>query len=459
MNAILTLLRHELRLLCRSRLACCSLLLLALLASCAVWSGLREVARQQHTIARLAPLHEQNVAALSADLARKGDAGAAAYYTSHFTWDAPAATAFMALGQRDVAPFVLRVRALGLQAQLYEGEAFNPELALPGRFDFAFVLIYLAPLFVIALLHDLLSGEREAGRLPLLQAMPGRLLSLWWRRALLRFAVLLLCLAVPLAAGAALSGSALAPSLLALLTCALYLAFWTGLAVAVAVAGWARTSVSNATVLMGSWVLLTLLLPAIANLVLARAVPVGQGVELMMAQRQQVHGAWELPREDTMARFYASYPQWRDSGPLPEGFHWKWYFAFHQLGDDSVLPQARAYRAGLLARQQWTARLGWLLPGVGAQGVLHRLAHSDLEAQLAYQDRIAAFHETVRNFYYPYIFGDRPLSAADAARTPRFVPASAAGSSVLPALAVQCLSGALMLGLAALLLRRRRDGP
>ncbi|WP_426192203.1 DUF3526 domain-containing protein [Massilia sp. DWR3-1-1] len=84
---------------------------------------------------------------------------------------------------------------------------------------------------------------------------------------------------------------------------------------------------------------------------------------------------------------------------------------------------------------------------------------SDLEAQLAYQDRIAAFHETVRNFHYPYIFGDRPLSAADAARTPRFVPASAAGSSVLPALAVQCLSGALMLGLAALLLRRRRDGP
>ena len=80
----------------------------------------------------------------------------------------------------------MRVRALGLQAQLYDGEVFNPELTLPGRFDFAFVLVYLAPLFLIALLHDLLSGEREAGRLKLLLVLQKRGGAIWQRRALLR---------------------------------------------------------------------------------------------------------------------------------------------------------------------------------------------------------------------------------------------------------------------------------
>ena len=34
----------------------------------------------------------------------------------------------------------------------YEGDIFNPELALPGRFDLSFVLVYLTPLFLIVLL-------------------------------------------------------------------------------------------------------------------------------------------------------------------------------------------------------------------------------------------------------------------------------------------------------------------
>ena len=55
----------------------------------------------------------------------------------------------------------LRVRALGLEAQPYESENYNPELALPGRFDWLFTLTYLTPLLVIVPLHDLKSGERK----------------------------------------------------------------------------------------------------------------------------------------------------------------------------------------------------------------------------------------------------------------------------------------------------------
>lgn len=442
-------LAFELRLILRSRLMTAALLLLLLLSSLAVWSGLHEVGRQRDTIARVQPLNEQDVAAVAQRQAGSKEGGGPAYYTFHATWDPPSEAAFLALGLRDVAPYVLRVRALGLQAQLYEGETFNPELALAGRFDFAFVLIYLMPLFVIALLHDLVSGERQAGRLRMLQAIPHGG-ALWRRRVALRCALVFACLALPACVGAALAGMAGAHLLLVLLVAGAYLAFWAGVALLVATRG--RRSVANATALMGIWAVLTLVLPTLANVALTRAFPVHQGVDLMLAQREAVHGAWEVPREETMRRFFAGHPEWRDTAPLPSTFHWKWYFAFHQLGDESVAPQVRAYREGLQARQAWTERLGWLLPGVGTQAILHRLAGTDLPAQLAYQDRITDFHRRIREFYYGYLFRDRPFGKEDYARRPAYAAQAAqaaAPAGVLAALLV--LAGlALLPGVARL---------
>ena len=436
-------LRHEFRLIWRSRLSVVALLLLLVLSSWAVGSGMHEVAQQRETISRLMPLHEQDVAAVAARYGSSPDAGNPAYYTFYNTWDTPSEAAFMALGLRDVAPYVLRIRALGLHAQLYDGEVFNPELALQGRFDFAFVLIYLAPLFVIALLHDLVSRERESGRLRLLLAMPDLHGRLWRQRAGLRFVLIFLAMALPLGMGAALSGTAAATALTAMLVVAAYLGFWTGLSLLVAARAW--SSVANATALMGAWALLTLVLPTLAHVVLTRALPVHQGVELMLAQRENVHGAWEVPREETMGRFLASHPHWRGTASLPAGFHWKWYFAFHQLGDESVAAQVRAYRAGLLARQRWTERLGWLLPGVGVQAVLHRAADTDLHAQFAYQDRIAAFHHEIRHHYYAYLFNDLPYGFADFAKRPAFEPPQAHrvafGGAALPLLLLCGLIG------------------
>ena len=413
-------LTHEWRLLVRSKLAVAALMLLLVLSALAVLCGVREVARQQQTIAHLAELQQQDLDTQAHKYARGGDAGAAAYYTFHGTWDAPSATAFLALGLRDAAPYVLRVRALALQAQLHEGESFNPELALAGRFDFAFVLVYLAPLFLIALLYDLVSSERQSGRLGTLLALPGAGRRLWLRRAGLRMALVFGCLMLPVLVGALGSGTTMAAVASVLLTTAAYLTFWSGLAMLVATRS--ASSTANAMALMGCWAVLTLILPTLANAALARAVPVHQGVELMLAQRQAVHGAWDLPPDATMAKFFRTHPEWKDTAPLPSGFHWKWYYALQQLGDESVAPQLAAYREGLLARQRWTVRLGWLLPGVGVQAVLHRQANTDLIAQLAYQDRIADFHARLRAFYYPYLFNDVRFGSQDFAAQPRFNP-------------------------------------
>jgi len=92
------------------------------------------------------------------------------------------------------------------------------------------------------------------------------------------------------------------------------------------------------------------------------------------------------------AALFAHHPEWTRQAPLEAGGRWTWYFAFHQVSDENVADQFLAYQQGLLARQQWTARLGWLLSAATVETMLHRVAETDLQAQLAYQARITDFH-------------------------------------------------------------------
>ncbi|MEG0043021.1 MAG: ABC transporter permease, partial [Massilia sp.] len=143
----------ELRQIAHSRLAVGAVVLLALLSALSVWTGLHAVNQQRATLERIAASHAHDRAAILATQLRSNnaEAGAVGYYLPHLTVNPPSPLAFAAIGGRDLQPSALRVRILGLHAQLYESESINPELAMPGRFDFAFVLVYLTPLFVIAL--------------------------------------------------------------------------------------------------------------------------------------------------------------------------------------------------------------------------------------------------------------------------------------------------------------------
>lgn len=270
------------------------------------------------------------------------------------------------------------------------------------------------PLFVIALFHDQVFGEREAGRLRTLQALPGGDAGLWVRRGGLPLGLAWSALALPLLVAALVSDVAPLTILAVLVTVLASLAFWVVVAELIARLKW--SSVANAATLAAARLVLALIPPTLANVVVNRAIPVNQGAEIALAQREQVNRAWDIPRDDTMRRFYASHSAWADSPPLTEAFHYKGYFAFHQVGDESV----RDYRQGLDQRDATARAIGWVLPSVGVQALLTRLAHTDLEAQRAYQDRIRAFHHRLRHFYYGYLFRDLPFGKADFDKAPRF---------------------------------------
>lgn len=405
----------EMKFFLRSKVYFLTIGLLALLASLAVGVGLKTVADQQQSIAQALSLQTIETAEVKRFVTSAGDT---AYYRFHLTWDEPSPLAFAALGQSDVAPKLLKVRALALEGQIYENETQNPELAILGRFDLAFVLIYLTPLVLITLLHDLWSRENEARRLKVLQSLPGSLIRVWGMRIAVRLVIVSATLLIPFWVGAAISDAKLLDILAFSILIMTLILFWAGLCVIIAIRPWASST--HAAVLASIWFSATLIAPTAANLIINAQTPLPSGAAIMRDNREAVHDAWDIDRSATLDAFYKLYPKWSQSAPMKKTFEWKWYFAFQHLGDVKVAPTSNEYRQSIELREKKARIFSYFLPPIAIQGALHSLARTDTRAQAAYERRIRTFHDELRYFYYPYLFDDKPFTAKDYDLVPEF---------------------------------------
>ena len=390
-----------------------------LAASAAVILGLGEVSSQRATIERLIEA-DQIESAIA--LEEHPDWGGAAYYTFHLTYDPPSDFAFAALGQRDASPWKHRIRMLALEGQIYETDASNPEFALIGRFDFAFVIAMIAPLLIILLLHDLRAGERANGRYELLSATSSGGRQLWMSRAACRVCALAIALLVPLWVGGVLSGAALGTLLIASLFVLLYLVFWWAIAAWINTRSW--TSTVNLTALIGAWLLIAVVVPSAIRSGVDAAVPVPDGGDIVLTQREAVNDAWDLPKEATMAPFFERHPEWADYAEIVRPFEWKWYYAFQQVGDQTAEPLSLAYREGRARRERLASALSWFSPPAKVERVFQSIARTDSAAAAAYETRVRDFHASLRAYYYPYLFQGSPFETEAIVERPEFAASS-----------------------------------
>ncbi|MYE86182.1 MAG: DUF3526 domain-containing protein [Gammaproteobacteria bacterium] len=406
---------RELQFLAKDRAALLWLGIAVLVAGLSVFLGLREVAAQRTVLGELIEIDRAEREVLTGLYQDWGDV---AYYTFHLTYDSPPDFAFAALGQRDTSPWKHRIRALALEGQIYETDADNPDFALIGRFDFAFAASMLAPLLLILLLHDLRSRERAAGRYELLGATAASLGSPWLARAILRVGALTLCLIVPLWAGGLLAGAGALKLALANLIVALHIGFWWGVCAAIDRFAW--SSPVNLTALMGAWLALAVVVPAAIEGSVEAAVPLPDGGEIMLTQREAVNDAWDLPKPATMKPFVERHPEWADYTEVGLAFEWKWYYAFQQVGDQTAEPLSRAYREGRIRRDRLAGTLAWLSPPALIERALQAIAGTNMAASLAYEQRVRDFHSALRHYYYPRLFRDEVVSDASLGQRPEF---------------------------------------
>lgn len=408
---------REARFLARDRGALLLIALACLLSVAATGFGIAEVREQRATIAEL--LVEDAKDRENA-LSGQSDWGGAAYAAFHLTYAPPSDFAFAALGQRDTAPWLHRVRMLALEGQIHESDTKNADFGLIGRFDFAFLAASVAPLLLILLLHDLRSGERVAGRHDLLVATAGKPSRLWLPRAGLRLTGLFLALLLPFWVGAAIEGTGIATVLAASALVLTALLIWWLIVEAVG-----RMQASPPVLLaalVGVWLALALLVPAVAGAAIETSTPVPDGADILMLQREAVNDAWDLPKEATMRPFLASHPEWAALGEVSKPFEWKWFFAFQQVGDQQAGPVMQAYREGRVARDQAAGIAALVSPTSVVERGFERLAGTDMSGMIAYEDAVRAYHAELRAFHYPMLFRDPPYDPAVFARLPGYTP-------------------------------------
>jgi ABC-2 type transport system permease protein len=326
----------------------------------------------------------------------------------------PSPLAALSIGQSDLLPSYFKITSDSKENVTAGAELENPHRLLTGRFDLAFVIIYLYPLLILALSYNLLSAEKEQGTLALVLAQPVSLRTLTAGKVTLRFVVFLvtvggMALVAAMVAGVDVSAPGAAPGLtLWLAAVALYGLVWFALAVAVTSFG--RPSATNAMVLAASWLGGVVLLPALFNLLATSAYPVPSRVEMIQAVREASDAA-NAEGSRLLSRYYEDHPELA-AGDAVQAMN-DFSIIRVAVGADverRVRPVIERYEAQLASQQRLIARLRFLSPAILMQDALNDVSGTGTARHRHFMEQVGEYHSQWRDHFVPLIFKKAQLA-------------------------------------------------
>lgn len=464
--------RHEWRLLARERLPWLLGALLCVLMGYGAWNGWRWARFQRDAIARLAAEDAGRLAALDS-LVRRREAGdttvrippagalGATGAVRHAVLPPPPLGA-LAVGASDLLPYYAKVSTRSKESFFITDEVENPHHLLAGRFDLAFVVVYLLPLVVLALTYNVVAGEREQGTLALLLATPVPPRRLLLAKVGVRAGAvlggtvgltLLLVTSTVWAGGSPLGDAGTwGGVLLWVLLVLAYTALWTALALAVNVRG--HGAATNAMLLLGGWLALVVIAPALVSAGVSMAHPAPSRVALTVALREATDAA-ARDSEQAVAQYLADHPEMLRTGTLAAAGNWARTVALQERTAQAMKPVYAAFEAARQAQEEAAARWRLASPAAVLLDALHDVAGRGVARHRHYEQQVDAYHQAWQAGFFRQIFADRPFTRADLQALPRYQfreePAEVAVRRALPAL---LLLGGLAAALGGWALRR-----
>jgi ABC-2 type transport system permease protein len=378
-------------------------------------AGLQESASEHAMIERIKSHVTQD---REYNLAKQSDAGSAAYYAFHFTYNPPSSLAFVSRGIRDDLPWKHRIRMLALEGQIYETDAGNPELSKIGKLDFAFVAAFLLPLLSILLLYDLRAVEIRNNRWAFLSVTAGNGNRLLFERAILRSSLLYCALIVPFVIASVINGVSFSSALLVIGAITFNCLVWLILACFVFTR--IESGPTSAALLLGCWFVFAVAIPVGGKYAIEQSINVPKGGEILLTQREAVNDAWDLPKEATMTPFLKSHPLWANTANITQPFEWKWYYAFQQVGDQTVEPLSVALRSAITRRDNAMSSVAWISPPLLTERLLSYAGQTDVASFQRYDQCVRKFHQNLREFHYPMLFGDVEYSSQRMGKLPTY---------------------------------------
>ena len=121
-----TLIRNELHMLIIDRVAIVSIFVTVLIGCWSIHQGQFVIQRQRQVISQIPDWQQAQFTRARKKLGSHPHAGYLAYETFLYTHNPPSPWAGLATGLRNIHPFALKIRLLGLIPQIYESEIRNP---------------------------------------------------------------------------------------------------------------------------------------------------------------------------------------------------------------------------------------------------------------------------------------------------------------------------------------------
>lgn len=412
------LFKLELGLLARERASWVLLALFAAALAYGTWNGSRLAQRQSRVATAITQDLEQFQTQLRDALGKQTVDPKAIAGLGTTAVLPPAPLPLLATGQSDLSPGHETVVLWKLAAPPdTRSELENPSHLMAGRFDLAFVLVWLFPLFLLALVYDLMASDREAGTLRLTLAQGVTPWRWMVRRALARaLPMLTLASLATLAAGlAGGSGDTGARLGLALAVVLAYGLFWVALAVAVNTV--ARTAASAATALGAAWVLLVLVAPTLLNVAVETLYPTPSRPELVAAGRK-ASGEAERRGGELLNSFYRDHPELVPPGQQAD-FAAQLLAVQGEVGR-AVEPVRQKFDEQLARQQNAVGQWRFLSPAISMHEALTDLAGTGYWRHRAFREQVGGLRQAVSDFFTPRIHKREPITMADFDKLPRF---------------------------------------
>ncbi|HEU0180441.1 MAG TPA: DUF3526 domain-containing protein [Blastocatellia bacterium] len=341
----------------------------------------------------------------------------------------------LAIGQSDLYPSSYR---LGLEGRLewqargrVVQQVENPLIEMAGRFDLAFVVIYLYPLLILAISFNMISGEKESGALGLALSQPVSLRALVTGKCLLRAALVCGCLIGFATVFLSLSGAVFsapgAPARIALWVLAVlaYGGFWFALAVWANALG--RSAAATALILAAAWVFFLFVVPPAINFTATTLYPLPSRIAYINRSRAEENEARNRRRE-LVARYLKEHPELAGYGWTPENLGVGYPHTPESMPEyiqgleiqRRLQPVVGRYEERLQRQQSVVNAARFLSPAVLMQGLLYDLAGTGRGRYEHFLRQVNGFNGEWNDFFCPMQFQRRMLNAADYERIPRF---------------------------------------
>jgi ABC-2 type transport system permease protein len=357
--------------------------------------------------------------------------------------------AALAIGQSDIQLNYLPITLGKSLAMTANAELENPVNLLAGSFDVAFVVIFLLPIFILAMTYDLLSSEQERGTLAMILAHPVSLRKLMASKIMARAGIILLVV-VGLGFVAVITVGTQLEIMetwlrfgLWIVATLVYSMFWFALAVLVNLYG--QSSATNGTILAGTWLILVVIIPTLISLVATTVYPVPSRMDLTVAAREAQTEAGKN-MDQSLNAFYAEHLEYVPAGNQRA-------MDFMTLGQASANTIEKAlsplYTEFQLRREQQqdlVLRFQYLSPAVMMQLALNEIAGTSSDRYEDFLQQAAAFRAEWNDYFAERFLRQDPLRPADYDNFPAFRYRPEAFSTVLLRLAPS------LLGLLVLLL-------